>query len=135
MSFKNEFISREVFKIFLAGKAQKNVAPIINIEPYVWTINHEEDVFLVLVGYNSGDMDEKFFVLSWNGVPIEVKLRENWIDESTLKWKLEYLQFVPEFADKGNEIVQSIKDALVIYGFNGDPDDLINQNMKVKFDF
>ncbi|NCC87128.1 MAG: hypothetical protein EOM05_04585 [Clostridia bacterium] len=135
MPFENELISREDFKFFVERKKQKNVAPIINIESYVWTINREENVFLVLAGYNSGDMDEKFFVLSWNSVPLEVKLREIWIDEFTLKWKLEYLQLAPEFADKGNKIVKSLKDALTTYGFNGDPDDLINKNMKVKFDF
>lgn len=135
MRFENELMSKEDFKLFTHIKKQKNVAPIINIDSYVWTINHDENVFLVLVGCNSGDIDEKFFILSWNSVLLEVKLRQIWIDEFTLKWKLEYLQLAPEIADKGSKIAESLKDALTTYGFNGDPDDLINKNMKVKFDF
>jgi hypothetical protein len=54
---------------------------------------------------------------------MSVKLSKTWLDRETCEWQLLYIKIPEDLKEKTSEIIQSLKEALTVYGFNGSPDE------------
>lgn len=138
MAFVNEFMSKEERGEF-AAKAIKNPGnTLVTLEATRWTIDREKNVFLIW-GYQEREESYDFyFLLCLNNTPMSVKLSKTWIDRETCEWQLLYIKIPEDLKEKTSEIIQSLKEALTVYGFNGSPDepfDSFNKTIKVQFSF
>ncbi len=110
----------------------------MSLEATRWTIDREKNVFLIWGHQEREESYDFYFLLCWNNTPISVKLSKTWINRETCEWQLLYIKIPEDLREKTGEIVQSLKDALIVYGFNGSPDepfDTFNKNIKVQFSF
>ncbi|PYG85607.1 hypothetical protein LY28_03295 [Ruminiclostridium sufflavum DSM 19573] len=138
MAFVNERMTKEEMAEFEAKAIPNPGNNFITLSPSRWTINREGNVFLVKASQNREEPDEYYFVLCWNDIPLAVKLKETWVKGSPRKWELISLHIKENLIEKRFEILQSLKEALTVYGYNGNPDepfDNINKNTKVEFNF
>lgn len=135
MAFINALMTTEE-KADFASKAIPNPGnPFHILEPYRWTINPDKNIFLVWTLEEREEPHDEHFLLGWEGTPLPVKLRSSWLDRDTRHWELLYVRIPEEYLDKRFEILQSLKDALTVYGYNGVPNDPFNASTKVKFNF
>ncbi|HAG10268.1 MAG TPA: hypothetical protein DCK76_02510 [Desulfotomaculum sp.] len=138
MAFVNEFLTREERAEF-AAKAIKNPGNMLTaLEATRWTIDREKNIFLIWGFQERKETYDYYFLLGWNNIPISVRLSKTWIDRETCEWKLFYIKLPDDLKEKTGEIIQSLKDALSVYGFNGSPDepfDSFNKTIKVQFGF
>lgn len=135
MAFVNERMTKEERAEF-AARAIPNPGYTARIlEPTQWTINREENVFLVWGLQEREESHNYYFLLGWKGTLIPVKLRESWIKGSPRTWEIIFLKTPEDLIVKRSEIMQSLKDALTVYGFDGDPSWPNNKTTKVQFNF
>lgn len=138
MAFVNEHLTKEEKDNFTVRSIPNPGNTFITLSPSRWTINREDNVFLVKASQNREEPDEYYFVLCWKDIPLPVKLKESWVKGSPRKWELVSLKITENLLEKQFEILQSLKEALSVYGYNGSPDkpfDNINRNTKVEFNF
>lgn len=134
MAFVNEGMTNEE-RVEFAAKSIKNPGNILStLKPTRWTIDREENVSLIW-GLRQRETDDYYFLLCWKGIPIPVKLREYWVNGSPRTWELIYIKISADLEEKRMEIIQSLKDALTVFGFDGDPDWPNNETTKVQFNF
>ncbi len=138
MAFVNEHMTKEEMADF-AAKAIKNPGNrLMTLKPYRWTIDREKNIFLLWALQEREEPHDKYFLLGWEGIYVPVKLRDLWVKGSPRTWELIYIKIPEELKEKQSEIIQSLKDALAVYGFNGNPNEpfnAMNQKTSVEFNF
>ncbi|EKN62893.1 hypothetical protein P9E76_08580 [Schinkia azotoformans] len=135
MVFANESMTQEEIACFEV-KAIKNPGNRLStLRPSIWTIDRENNVFLVWGLQEREEPHDYYFLLSWKDTPIPVKLGESWVTGSPRIWELRYIKIPVNLKEKRDEIIQSLKDALKVYAFNGVPDWPHNKTTKVQFRF
>lgn len=138
MAFVNARLTKEE-KAEIEARAIPNPGnPCFTLRPSIWTIDHQENVILIWGLREREEPYDYHFILMWKGTPLPVKLREYWDKGLPRKWELISLKITENLIEKQFEILQSLKDALTVYGLNGSPDapfDNINKNIKVEFNF
>lgn len=138
MAFANARMTQEEMKEFAAKAIPNPANHFFALKPYQWTIDREENVFLVWGAQEREEPHDDHFILGWRGHPLPVKLRSSWVAGDTRRWELLSIRIPEDLIDMRFEILQSLKDALTVYGFNGVPDDpfnRINAGIKVQFNF
>lgn len=134
MAFLNEFLTEEEITAFLA-KGIKNPGNSPIIQPYVWTIDRQKNVFLMKVyGYREPPY-ETWFILVWKDTPIPVLLLGEWSGDNDRIWNLIRLQIPVELNEQRTEIIQDLKNALKVLQLDGVPNTSWNQNITVQFNF
>ena len=135
MAFVNAFMTEEEKAEFEVKAIPNPGNKLVTLKPYRWTIDREQDVFLVWGLQEREEPHDEYFLLGWKGTPINVKLREYWVSGAELGWELIRLELPAHLKDQRDEIIKCLKDALRVYGFNGNPNDQYNQAAKVHFKF
>lgn len=135
MAFVNERMTQEEIVQFEA-KALPNPGNRLSIlRPSIWTIDRENNAFLVWGLQEREEPHDYYFLFSWKETPIPVKLGETWDEGSPRTWELRYIK-IPEDLDKNRaQIIESLKAALAVYAFNGEPGFPHNNTTKVKCNF
>ncbi|HHY72205.1 MAG TPA: hypothetical protein GX497_03090 [Bacillus bacterium] len=135
MAFANELMTKEETAEFKA-KAIPNPGYRREIlEPRRWTIDREKNVILIWCRRERFEPYDQYFLLLWKDIPIPMKLRDSWVSAPTREWELIYIEIPNELREKQDEIIQSLKDALVVYAYDGYPDEPFNKDTKVQFKF
>lgn len=135
MAFVNERMTQEERASFEA-KAIKNPGNRLSIlRPSIWTIDRENNVFLVWGLKEREEPHYYHFLLSWKDALIPVKLGESWTAGSTRKWELRFIEIPENLYEKQDEIIQSLKNALKVYGYSGFPDEPHNKTINIQFNF
>ncbi|HHY72203.1 MAG TPA: hypothetical protein GX497_03080 [Bacillus bacterium] len=135
MAFVNEKMTKEETTEFKA-KAIPNPGYRREIlEPQRWTIDREKNVILIWCRIERWEPYDQHFLLLWKDIPIPMKLRDSWVSGLTREWELLYIEIPKELKEKHDEIIESLKDALIVYAFDGFPDEPHNKTTKVQFKF
>lgn len=135
MAFVNEYLSKEE-KEGLKVRAIPNPGNQLSIiDPSWWTIDREENVKFMWGCQAFGEDGDNmyYYLLEWKGNPIPLKLEKNWINGSTCEWGIVYLGISSDLYEKKNDIIQMLKNALTVYGYDGYPQDI--QKIVVQFKF
>lgn len=135
MAFVNERMTRAEMDEFAAKSIHNPGNEFIMLKPYRWTINRDENIALIWALQEREEPHEIYFLLLWKDVVISVKLRKSWVDNKTCNWKLISIDIPESSKQNQSEIVLSLKDALTVYGVDGDPDEPNNKIVKVQFGF
>ncbi len=115
-------------------KGKSLASPYDTFRTSVWTINRDQDSFLVWAMRESKEPHYEHFLLGWKQSVIPVLLRRQLAEGATIAWELK--QFDSPFdARFKQEIMRTLKEALNAYGFNGSPDYQRNHYAKVVFRF
>lgn len=135
MAFVNERLTKEE-REELRAKAIKNPGNrFMILNPARRTIDHNKNVFLVWAMEEREEPHDIYFVLFWKDIPIPVELRGTWIEKDIRYWEMLRIKIPADLEQNRSEIIQSLKDALTVYGFDGYPDEPLNKNTKVQFNF
>ncbi|PYG85605.1 hypothetical protein LY28_03293 [Ruminiclostridium sufflavum DSM 19573] len=135
MAFVNERMTKEEMAEFEA-KAIKNPGNRLSIfRPYQWTINREENIYLIWALREREEPHDYYFLLGWKGTLMPVKLREYWAKGSPRIWSLLHVKIPEELKVYEHEISKSLKNALTVYAFNGNPSEPFNKTTNVEFNF
>ncbi|HHY72202.1 MAG TPA: hypothetical protein GX497_03075 [Bacillus bacterium] len=135
MAFVNELMTKEEIAEF---KAKAILNPGYRgkiLQPQRWTIDRENNVILIRCMRERFEPYDLYFLLLWRDIPIAMKLRESWVSTPNREWELLYIEIPKELKDKKDKILQSLKDALIVYGYDGFPDEPLNKTIKVQFKF
>lgn len=138
MAFVNERLTREEGEEFKAKAIENPGNRFMILDPSKRTIDHDKNVFLVWALQEREEPYDNYFVLFWKDTPIPVELRDTWVEKKTCRWQILRIKIPADLERDRNEIIQSLKDALTVYGFNGSPDepfDAINKSTNVEFNF
>jgi len=134
MAFVNEFVPQEDKARIDWNSIPRPIYRLRPIHPYRWTIDRERDVFLMKTEQGREEASNQYeFLFWWKGVPTRIRLEKSWPGKNTLRWhRLGF--FVPEpLRAIEPEIIEVLKEALTVYGFDGDPKTPIA--VEVQFDF
>jgi len=134
MAFVNEKLTKEEREEFAARKIKN---PTINrmrgfLDPIDWTIDRENDMYLVHAGYDRDYLNEEYFVFFWKGEQHVISL----IQESTggtVIWKKE-IQVSPYSFSVNDNFVDDLRSALRTFKVTGIPCER-NENIGVIIDF
>lgn len=135
MAFVNEFMTVEEKIEFKAKEIPNPGNRFHTLKPYRWTINREQDVFLIWALTVREEPRNEHFLLGWKGTMIPVLLRKSLSGSATITWELISWGLPVYLKDSYKDVKQSLKEALIIYAFSGDPDDPRNQHAQVIFKF
>lgn len=138
MAFVNAYLTKEERTEFKTKAIPSPHNRFVILDPMQWTINREQDVFLVRGGQDREGPYDYYFLLGWKGAYISVELREYWVKGSPRTWELIRLELPEHLKNQQDAITQNLKDALTVWAFNGNPDEpfnQINQNTLVQFKF
>lgn len=128
MAFINEFMTEEEKSEFEARKIPNPGNSLYTLSPYKWTIDRDEDIFLIWgLEEREDDRDKSHFLFCWKGINIPVFVRESWDENSIHIWSLIRINIPTQYTEKTDEIMQSVREAFLVYAFNGVPDDLRNK--------
>ncbi len=138
MAFVNEYVSAEDKKEidFSSISARPYGDPKITpVSPYIWTIDRERDVFLMWTWHGHEDAHkDNFFLYWWKGTPLGVRMDKTLIEPRTLLWRRFGLTCPAHLRAEYDEIVTVLKEALTVYGFDGDVGENV-VSVEVQFDF
>ncbi|HZR35302.1 MAG TPA: hypothetical protein VFA75_07985 [Nevskia sp.] len=91
-------------------------------DPDWWTIDRERDVFFICIhpgGPDGGGVPT--YALSWKGALIRIYAKGIWEIENLGDWEIAGLQIPPDLLQsQSSEILQVLKEALIVHGFNYD---------------
>ena len=145
MGFVNEFLTNEekeeTVRTAMFGSYGHRYGPT------QWTADRERGIYLVQT--RSGTEEDYIrnksggpvyftcrFALSWKGHSIDIVLLETYPNnDALLRWELKEIQLSVELKQNKNEIINDLKDALIVFGFGGNPKDLRNKFAIVEFNF
>lgn len=131
MSFINEFMTQEEMEEFKAKAIPDPGYGLITLRPYYWTINREENIYLLSASQNRDEPSEHYFVLGWKDFIIPITIGKSWMDK-ICNWDLIKLDINHELMQ---DVKCSLKEALLIYGYDGDPNDPNNKIAKIRINF
>ena len=134
MAFVNEILTveqREAFKI----KGVENPVSSLHstLIPSRWTIDHENDIYLIHAGVDKEFWNEHYFVFFYKGERHVVSLVQETVDPNTVVWKKE-IQASTYVFSLTSDFVKYLRDALMAYKFDGRPVEK-NENANVIIDF
>jgi len=141
MAFVNEMMTPEEVKEFASRKIPTPGSPWFTLDPYRWTIDRNENVILLETLREREEPFDYYFLLLWKEIPISLRLRDAWSKEdncSIRTWDLVSVDSGGRLKEHKDEAIQSLKDALRIFGFDGNPREpanTINKGIKVEFKF
>jgi len=141
MAFVNEMMTPEEVKEFASRKIPNPGNPRFTLDPYRWTIDRNENVILLKTLQDREEPFDYYFLLLWKEIPISLRLRDAWSKEdncSIRTWDLISIDSRVQLKEHRTEIGQSLKDALRVYGVDGNPREpfnTINKGIKVEFKF
>lgn len=138
MAFVNESLTEEESKEFRARTIKNPGNPFMTLDPSKRTIDREKNVYLIWAMQEREEPDDNYFVFVWKNTPISVELIEKWVEKNTRKWIMMKIKIPTDLEQNRNEIINSLKAALTVYGFNGSPNEpfaTMNKNTTVLFSF
>jgi hypothetical protein len=135
MAFTNERLTKEEKDNFVARAIPNPGNNFFTLKPSKWTIDRENNVILVWALEEREEPHDNYFLLCWKDTPIPVKLGEYWTAGSSRTWELRYIKIPENLKTQEDEIIQRLKEALEVYGFDGDPNQANNRTTKVQFNF
>ena len=152
MAFKNELMTEEEKKEFEEKKigytpGSGGIHGINKKSIPWWTVDRERNLKFFHTFYNREDPTDDFFALltSESERPIYIEQRRTWEDEVMI-WKLEGLFLPEDLRQKADAMTKEekhkycgywldiMKEALVVYGYGGNPEDDYS-DFEVKFDY
>ena len=137
MTFVNEYVSDEdKQKIDWASIPHPHFKdPRIKLDPRRWIVDRDRDIFLMWTGRGRDEgANQHDFLFWWKGSPMPLSLAEHWIDKHTVCWRRLGLSYPRSLQSEHEAIVNSIKQALLVYG-GGFAPELGMSPVAVQFDF
>jgi hypothetical protein len=137
MEFVNEYLTQEKMEEFEKKEMTNSGNKLAILTPYRWTVNQEENMFLIKGLEEREEPHNQYFLFHWYGRNLKAKFEPLFIDGSTLTcmWRLIYIETPEEILDKKVELFDDLKRALQVYAINGNPSDQCNKIYKVEFNF
>lgn len=120
MAFKNIKIPKESIKEYeVDGEI---------IEPWFCTIDEEKNIILFDYGTVYEEPDEIYFALIWENKIIKSKLHQKVVNKNTTIWELLAINIPKDIEIFREEIIADLREAMKVYGFNGDVAYLFNMD-------
>src|SRR4051812_32800970 len=119
MAFVNEYVSdadRRAIDFSVIKQAPLNKDPI---DPYMWTIDRDRNVFLMRTGSGGADESEVQHVALWlqgQVVPATIRSRYDDRQKELLVWELQNLDVPEHLRARRSDILQLLREALDEYG-------------------
>ena len=134
MAFVNERLTKEEREAFIA-RGIKNPSSVCGtvLAPMCWTIDRENDMCLIEAGVHRDYYDEYYFIFFWKGEQHIISLVMEIATPNTVIWKKENQASPYTFSLKSG-FVQDLKNALMVFKFDGDSDET-NESSKVVIQF
>lgn len=144
MAFINQKLTKEEINIL---REKKYYNTVFEPDPTRWTINKNKNISLLFKRQGrEEDSDRYYFLLIWKDIPIKFELKLSFPTNNVEEWELLKFALDQFNVDNNNElsnvlqenrkdIIDDLKEALSIYGFNGNPDDPRNTYAKIQFSF
>jgi len=141
MAFINEWMTQDDRTEFASRKILTPGSPWLTLDPYRWTIDRNENVILLETLQDREETSYYYFFLLWKETPISLRLKDAWSKENNCSirtWDLISIDSGIQLKEHKDEILQSLREALRVYGFDGnprEPSNTINKGIKVEFKF
>ena len=97
-------------------------------KPRFCTIDEEKNVILFKCGTIYEEPDKIYFTLVWKNRVVSICLRQNVTNANTTIWELLSISIPKDLEVYKDEIIADLRDAIKVYGFNGDIPYLWNNN-------
>ena len=120
MAFTNEYVSSEDKARFdwLHMPCLRIRNRIGMAAPSFWTVDHERDAFFICTHHGREDDADKYvFLLWWNGRPLLIDMRQEYVGANTLIWHL--TAYPPEYANQFDDMINVLHEALRVFGCSG----------------
>ena len=98
------------------------------IEPWFCTIDEEKNIILFDYGTVYEEPDEIYFALIWKNKIIKSKLHQKIVNKNTTIWELLAINIPKDIEFFREEIIVALREAMKVYGFNGDVAYLFNMD-------
>lgn len=112
MAFVNERILEEQRMEYQINESRKE-------NPSSWTIDKDKNVKFFRYWTDIDNPSQKYFALIWKGRAFEVRLKSELCKPNAIKWDLMQISLPKELENSKNEILQDLREALLVYGFEG----------------
>ena len=130
MTFINEYVSDEDVKKYKLQEMWDEYHPYSKgrVKPYfrhTWTIDREKNIFFIPARTGREEFSNQTVCILWmEGVELSVTIRKSgWANikegKGSVSWDLDRIRKPENCAIKDKEIIQVLKEALVVYGYRG----------------
>jgi hypothetical protein len=123
MSFTNEYLSAKDKERFdwVQMPRLRWQGDIGMRAPTFWTVNQQQDAFLICTQQGREEDADRFdFLLWWKEKPWHVSMRQQFVGPKALVWHLG--PYPNELANQFDEFIEVLKDAMRAFGSSGSPE-------------
>ena len=136
MAFENARLTKEEIVEFEKKELKDPWLIDVNMRRLsICTIDRERDIFLLRRFQDREAPENYYFVLYWKGTILPIQLRAQWNTSKARVWELISIKIPSLLRGEKIEIIECLKEALIVYSYDGYPEGHFNGTIVIEFNF